>query len=102
MKEDILRKINADFGDDASAAIKVLENAIEKIAFLKTDRVLRCIVFLAKGKINDLHKYIEAAEFDTRDVMLWAEYEEIQGKNNFKRLRDFNNTFQESTNGVRE
>ena len=101
-KEDIIRKINIDFADNSEKAIGILKNAINKTNFLKTDRVIRCIIFLAKGNIDDLNKYIEAATFDTRDVMLWAEYKKLNGDLNYKRIRDFNNTFEESKTNVKE
>ncbi len=101
-KEDIKEKIAADFGESSKQAFDVLKNAIEKTEYLKTDRVIRCIIFLSKGNIEDLKKYIDAATFDTRDVMLWAEYEKLNGDLNYKRRRDFNKTFEESTNDVKE
>lgn len=69
--------------------------AIADVDYLKTDRVIRCILFLAKGNMTDLNKYIETATFDSRDVMLRAEYEKLSGEFNYKRLRDFNKTFDE-------
>jgi hypothetical protein len=80
----------------------MLKKAIEKSDCLKTDRVIRCIIFLSKGNVADLKKYIETATNDTRDVMLWAEYEKLTGDTNFKRIRDFNKTFEECTDNVKE
>ena len=99
-KEDITRRINTDFGENSNQAFETLKNAIEKTDYLKTDRVIRCIIFLSKRSIDDLNKYIETATFDTRDVMLWAEYEKLDGDLNYKRHRNFNNTFEESTKNV--
>jgi hypothetical protein len=101
-KDDIIIRIQADFGNDANKAMTKLIDAINKVDYLKTDRVIRCIIFLAKGNLTDLDKYIETATFDTRDVMLWAEYEKLNGDFNYKRLRDFNNIFEECTNNVKE
>jgi len=92
-KEDIQQRIKLDFKDSASKANELLCIAISKTEYLKTDRVIRCIIFLANGDLNKLQKYIDDAIFDTRDVMLWAEYEEQEGEFNFKRIRNFNNTF---------
>jgi hypothetical protein len=100
-KDDIITRINADFGESANKAITTLIDAINKVDYLKTDRVIRCIIFLAKGNLTDLNKYIETATFDTRDVMLWAEYERLNDRD-FKRLRDFNKTFEECSNDVKE
>jgi len=92
-KEDIQQRIKLDFKDSASNANELLSKAISETDYLKNDRVIRCIVFLAKGDLNKLEKYLKTAIIDTRDVMLWAEYEEQEGESNFKRIRNFNNTF---------
>jgi hypothetical protein len=99
-KDDIIARINTDFSESAIKATKILIDAITKVDYLKTDRVIRCIIFLANGNLTDLDKYIEKATFDTRDVMLWAEYEKLNGDLNYKRLRDFNKTFEECSNDV--
>jgi hypothetical protein len=101
-KDDIKARIQTDFGENAITATTLLIDAINKVDYLKTDRVIRCIIFLAKGNLTDLNKYIETATFDTRDVMLWAEYEKLSGDLNYKRHRDFNKTFQECSNDVKE
>jgi hypothetical protein len=101
-KDDIKARIQTDFGGNASKASTILIDAINKVEYLKTDRVIRCIIFLAKGNLTDLNKYIETATFDTRDVMLWAEYEKLSGELNYKRQRDFNKTFEECLNDVKE
>jgi hypothetical protein len=101
-KDDIYIKIHTDFGVNANMAATMLMDAINKADYLKTDRVIRCIIFLAKGNLTDLGKYIETATFDIRDVMLWAEYEKLSGDLNYKRLRDFTNTFDECTINVKE
>lgn len=101
-KDDINERIQTDFGENASKATTILIDAIKKVDYLKTDRVIRCIIFLAKGNLTDLNKYIETATFDTRDVMLWAEYEGLKENENPKRVRDFNKNFDECTNNVKE
>lgn len=102
LKDDILERINTDFGESANEAMKILIDAITKVDYLKTDRVTRCIIFLAKGNLTDLKKYIETATFDTRDVILWAEYEKISNDINYKRLRDFSRAFDECSNDIKE
>ena len=101
-KDDIKARIQSDFGENADMATTMLFDAINKVDYLKMDRVIRCIVFLANGDLIDLGKYIESATCDTRDVMLWAEYEKLGGDVNFKRKRDFNKTFDECTSGVKQ
>ena len=101
-KDDIKARIQTDFGENADKATIMLFDAINKVHYLKTHRVILCILFLANGNLTDLSKYIETATFDTRDVMLWAEYEKLSGDLNYKRKRDFNKTFDEYTNDVKE
>jgi hypothetical protein len=101
-KDDIKARIQTDFGENAITATTMLIDAINNVEYLKTDRVIRCIVFLAKGNLTDLNKYIETATFDPRDVMLWAEYEGLKENEKPKRVRDFNKTFTESSNDVNE
>ena len=101
-KDDIKARIQTDFGENADKAMTMLFDAINKVDYLKTDRVIRCIVFLANGDLTDLSKYIETATFDTRDVMLWAEYDKLSSELNYKRLRDFNKTFDECSNDIKE
>src|SRR6056297_360783 len=92
-KEDIQQRIILDFRGLADKANELLTNAISKTEYLKTDRVIRCIVFLANGDLNNLQKYIDDAIIDTRDVMFLAEYEEQEGEFYSKRIRNFNKTF---------
>lgn len=101
-KDDIIARINTEFGESANKATKMLIDAITKVDYLKTDRVIRCIIFLAKGNLTELNKYIETATYDTRDVMLWAEYDRLKENENPRRVRDFNKTFPESSNDVKE
>ena len=101
-KDDINKRIEIDFGVQSNMAIEILKTAIEKTEYLKTDRVIRCIIFLSKGDLNELKKNIEVAINDPRDIMLWAEYEKLSEDFNYKRKRDFDNTFEESSISLRE
>lgn len=101
-KDDIIERINKDFGERAEEATKMLFDAIALNEFLKIDRVIRCIIYLAKGDLTDLSKYIESAIVDTRDVMFWAEYTGITESKIPKRLRDFNKTFDKCSKNVKE
>ncbi len=101
-KQDINERIQTDFGENATWAATLLIDAINKVDYLKTDRVIRCIIFLANGNVTELEHYIEVATIDTRDVMLWAEYEGLKENENPKRVRDFNKTFTESSKDVNE
>jgi len=101
-KEDIQQRIIHDFQDSSDKAIEILDKAISQTDYLRTDRVIRCIVFLANGDIDKLKKYIDNAIFDTRDVMFWAEYDNRDSFQNAKRIRDFNKTFDKCSENVKE
>ena len=101
-KTDITKKIQTDFRGNSNEVFETLKKAIEDTDYLKTDRIIHCIIFLSKGNINELNRLINVAINDTRDIMLWAEYEKLNGDYNYKRVRDFNKTFEESTNNVKE
>ena len=93
-KDDIRRKIMIDFGENSNQATKILDETIAKIVSLEIDRVVRSIIFLAKGDLNELNKYVETAIFDLKNIMFWAEYDGVT-KGIFKRLRDFSKPFEE-------
>jgi len=95
-EDDITRRINADFGNDAEEALVVLHDATKAAAHLASARLIRCIVFLSRGDLKNLKKHIEAAVLDPRDVILWAEYEKMADRDDFIQLRDFSNTFENS------
>lgn len=102
--KDIRDRIESDFGDKASDVFRILEQAISKTDYLNSDRIIRCILFLADKDIKRLEKKIETATYDPRDVMLWAEYENRgQGQmERAKRIRDFNKPFDLADKDVRE
>ena len=99
-KADIAEKINNDFSENADNARAMLIDAIKNAEHLKTDRIIRCILFLANGSLTALDKFIKTAIHDTRDVMLWAEYEKLNKEFSYKRVRDFNYSFEECSKNV--
>jgi hypothetical protein len=98
--KDIKEKIESDFGNKATEVYKIIENAISKTDYINHHRIIRCIVFLANKDVESLRKNIERAAYDPRDVMLLAEYTNVE--KDPKRVRDFNKTFAESEKDVRE
>ena len=99
---DINEKIKIDFGGNASVAFEILEEALEKTEYLNHPRIIRCIIFLAEKNIETLKLNIQAAIIDPRDVMYWAEYINRELEKSPKRVRDFNNTFDQSEIYVKE
>ena len=100
--KDIREKIESDFGNKASEVYRILDDAISKTDYLNHNRIIRCILFLAERDIEKLKKNIQTAEYDPRDVMLWAEYFNRGQEHNPKRIRDFNKPFDQSETDVEE
>ncbi len=99
--QDIIDKIKSDFPSQSNLAFDILNNALENADYLNNSRYIRCIVFLANKKLDGLKEYIKHARMDPRDVMLWAEYIDRQSSE-LKRVRDFNNSFEENNLTVRD
>lgn len=93
---DIKKRISEKFVQNSDKVYKLFEEASNKYDYLENSRIIRCILFLSENDIEKLKKYIEIAIYDPRDVMLWAEYENIEDLENTKRIRDFNKTFEEN------
>jgi hypothetical protein len=100
--KDIRERIEFDFGDKTSEAINIIEEAIAETEYLSQDRIIRCIIFLANKDLDKLRNSIQSAIEDPRNVMLWAEYKNLGINENPKRIRDFNKTFAQSENNVKE
>jgi hypothetical protein len=103
MKTDIINRIESDFGENSNKAKEIIINRIGDFEhLLKNDRIIRCIIYLSKGSIKKLNYFVDIALQDSRDVMLYAEYKQGSTFENFKRLRDFNNTFENCEKNVKE
>ncbi|MCG8393951.1 MAG: hypothetical protein MI745_12785 [Pseudomonadales bacterium] len=90
MKTDIYQKIEKDFGSDLKLAIEQIEILDARSKGLVSHRMLRAMVFLAKGDIERFKQVIELGRTDYRDVLWQAEYECGE-----EQLYDFNKTFHE-------
>jgi hypothetical protein len=91
---DIKKRILSDYGEKADKVHKILDEAISKYDHLKEDRIIRCIIFLSDKNVNHLIEFITQAISDPRDVILWAEYENLQDNRVPIRIRDFNKPFE--------
>lgn len=100
MSPDIVLKIENDFGSQVGKAIEMIEQAVHDKYYLNSERIIRCIVFIAEGNMNKLKETIDFAIHDPRDVMVWAEYSYDQ--NTLKRIRDFTKTFENCYNDVKQ
>ena len=90
MKTDIYQKIESDFGSDLKQAIEQIEILDARSKGMVGDRMLRAMVFLAKGDIERFKQVIELGRTDYRDVLWQAEYDCGE-----EQLYDFNKTFHE-------
>ena len=90
MNTDIYQKIERDFGSDFELAIEQVEILGASSKELVDDRMLRAMVFLAKGCIERFKQLIELACTDHRDVLWQAEYDCGE-----EQIYDFNKTFHE-------
>ena len=87
---DILDRIVDEFGADAaSAATSLLEQERSASPDLFSDRILRCAVYAAAGDLDTLRRTIELARTDFRDLIVWAEYDNVFGD----RKRDLTRPF---------
>ena len=90
MKTDIYQKIEKDFGSDLKQAIEQINILDARSKGLVSDRMLRAMVFLAKGNIERFKQVIELGRTDYRDVLWQAEYDCGE-----EQIYDFNKTFHE-------
>jgi hypothetical protein len=90
MKTDIQKKIAQDFGGDAPAALSLLQAFCEGIDQPAGDRLLRAMVFLARGRLEKLEQAVGLARIDDRDVLWQAEYD-----GGMERCFDFSRPFEE-------
>ena len=76
LADDILARIRTDFsGGEMIAAIERFESLQREDSELFSDRILRCIVFVAAGKSAVMERAIAEAQADYRDLIIWAEYD---------------------------
>jgi len=84
------------FESDFNSANKILSEYLNKYDYLNSDRIIRCVIFLADNGIENFKSFLESAKGDPRDVMYWAEYENRESLDNTKRVRNFNKSFKEN------
>lgn len=94
---DIWQRVVSDFGPQRADDIYryLLERIPNGLANGTRPGHLRSILYLAKGDEERLDRYIKMCLSDTRDVMLYAEYEKAKDSKLVRR-RDFNNPFDQA------
>tara|TARA_R110002049_G_scaffold81648_1_gene207802 strand:- start:695 stop:1000 length:306 start_codon:yes stop_codon:yes gene_type:complete len=96
LPKDIIDEMKARFNSDFDSANKILTEYIAQNEYLNSDRIIRCIVYLADNGIESFKSYLDCAKGDPRDVMYWAECDGDFKNHNVKQIRDFNKTFEEN------
>ena len=99
---DIQNRLQNDFGENYREAFALLNSSVMADDYLNHPRIIRCIVFLANKTLSGLQVSIGQAKVDKRDIMLLAEYINHNGQETPKRIRDFNNTFEDCEKNVKE
>jgi hypothetical protein len=94
VRDDIRQRVIDDFGPEEGEGIYryLLARIPDGLPNGTRPRHLRCILYLAKGDKALLDKWIEMCLQDTRDVMLYAEYEP-DSAGELVRKRDFGQPF---------
>ena len=87
---DITPKLKQDFGPNLSRARELLADFYAESKGNVSDRLVRAIIYLAHGDLEELSRVIGVARIDYRDVLWQAEYEGGE-----VRLRDFNKSFRD-------
>jgi len=76
LPQDISAKVRQDFPEDEAVVILQLLSELEKEnRGIFSDRILRCIVFSAKGRFDEFACQVALARIDWRDVIMNAEYD---------------------------
>ncbi len=87
---DIQQKLELDFGSELIFAKDEIEALYAATNWRISDKMIRSIIYLAKGDCTQLKSTIELARKDYKDVLWHAEYDRGDDQ-----LRDFNKTFEE-------
>jgi hypothetical protein len=87
---DIQQKLALDFGSEMPFAKDEIEALYAATNWRISDKMIRSIIYLAKGDITLLNNTIQGARTDYKDVLWQAEYDRGD-----EQLRDFNKTFEE-------
>lgn len=96
LPKDIVEQMKIRFNSDYNSADKILTEYLTLNDYLNSDRIIRCVVYLANNGIESFKSSLDSAKEDPRDVMYWAECEGDFKNHNVKQIRDFNKTFSEN------
>jgi len=86
---DICKKIECDFRDKASEVHEALEFFYVKNKNSSRDRVVRAVIYMSGGNIDQFHSVLKRAHSSWRDVLYQAEHSYPEDK----WVRNFNSNF---------
>jgi hypothetical protein len=92
---DIKNRVQSDFGENHIRAIAKIQELIISNESFQSHRIIRAVIHLANKDADHLKKIIGQARTDWRDILLWAEYKDVNGKTT--QIRDFNKEFGSET-----
>jgi hypothetical protein len=92
---DIVSRMKSDFGNNYHQAVWRIQELIISDKSFQSHRIIRAIIHLGNKDVDHLKKIISQAKTDWRDILLWSEYKEENGKT--IQLRDFNKEFGNET-----
>jgi hypothetical protein len=89
LTSDVSARIQQDFqADEIEPVTDLLSELQHSDPQIFSDRILRCALFVARGKFATLVDAVALARVDFRDLVSAAEYD-----SDFKQIRDFNHPF---------
>lgn len=88
--KDIKIEIQKSFKQRSKDAIELIQKQFADTKM--SNRIIRCVIFLAEGDLEKLEHFIDIAKTDYRDVIFMAEYTDHESKHP-KRIRDLNRSF---------
>ena len=88
MATDIYQKIENDFGTDSQKVMEEIKFMNAQSKGMIGNRILRAVVYLAKGNFDDFRYFAEKARTEFNEVLRQAEHDE-----NGHKIYDFNKSF---------
>jgi hypothetical protein len=81
LPDDVVRWVNRHFsGEDAGAALAMLDSAVDHTGTLVSPRLVRCAAVGSRGDLSRLRRLVADLRSDWRDVIMGGEYEIRDGK----------------------
>lgn len=74
-RDELLAAVRLLFGDDANEVIATLDRYDERRIWIeRRERVQMAVVGLSKGTLEGIREFLDEANRDYRNVLMWYEY----------------------------